>query len=70
MSYVFYLIPNNICSEYPEDGLQTYLHSVTLTNCPVSLPGSLWGTSHELGPPKLGTQVVDVGHGCNFSSAH
>jgi len=44
------------------------LHSVTLTNCPVSLLGVLSGTSHELGSPKLEARVVDVG--CNFSSAH
>jgi len=68
MSSVFYWIPNVVCLEYPEDGPQTDLQSVTRTNCPVSLPGLLWGTSHELGPPKLEARVADVG--CNFSSAH
>ena len=46
--------------EYPEDGPQTDLHSVTCTKCPISLPGLLWGTSHQLGPPKLEAQVVDL----------
>jgi len=54
--------------EYPEDGPQTDFHSVTRTNCPVFLPGLLWGTSYELGPPKLEARVVDVV--CNSSSAH
>ena len=58
----------NFYLEYPEDGPQTHLHSVNPTNCPVSLPGLLWVTSHELGPPKLEARVVDVV--CNFSSAH
>ena len=68
MSYVFYPIQNNVCLEYPEDGPQTDLHSVTRTNCPSSLPGLLWGNSHGLDPPKLEARVADVG--CNFSSAH
>jgi len=68
MSYVFYYVPNNICPEYPEDVPQADLHLVTLTNCQVSLPDFLWGTSHKLGPPKLEAWVADVG--CNFSSAH
>ena len=54
--------------DHPEDGPQTDLQSVTRTNCPVSLPGLLWGISHEFGPPKLEARVVDVV--CNSSSAH
>ena len=54
--------------EYPEDGPQTDLHSVTRTNCSVLLPGLLWGTSHELGPSKPKAWVVDVV--CKSSSAH
>ena len=50
--------------EYPEDGPQTNLHSVTRTNCPVSLLGLLWGTSHELGSQRLEARVVHVV--CNF----
>ena len=64
----FIRFQNIVCLEHPEDGLQTDLHSVTRTNCPVSLSGLLWGTSHELGPPKLEARVVDVV--CNFYSAH
>jgi len=62
-----------LSSQYPEDGPQKDLHSVTRTNCPVSLPGllwTLWGTSHELGPPKLKARVVDIVQVCNSSSAH
>ena len=66
---MFYQIPNkNVSLEYPEDGPQTDLLSVARTKCPVSLSGLHWGTSHEIGPPKLEARVVDVGF--NLSSAH
>ena len=54
--------------DHPEDGPQTDLLSVARTKCPVSLSGLHWGTSHEIGPPKLEARVVDVV--CNSSSAH